>query len=243
MAAPQAGFWRVPRCRVDSKDSLSSSLFVREQNHSNFPLKCRCFSLQSGRVGPVDSGVIFHSKSKLGSFYFCWWGVIIHRSSLHKKQSRFSWFALTASKGFIKPEGLFDCWHSILHSSVWGVSAQENTSDLHLRSTTCSAELPFGWLPNPNIICKKKKCGSEGPLCCCVICPCEFPLMQDCRGVSSQILVSFYSKLVLEWRLKNIYSNIKYIIKWVTDEKKRMLQAQGHAVIVEEQKIPIRFKS
>lgn len=51
--------------------------FVSEVKRSHFPLKCWCFSSQSGRVGPVAAGLIFHSYSKLASFYLQWWVVII----------------------------------------------------------------------------------------------------------------------------------------------------------------------
>lgn len=49
-----------------NKNALPSCLCKREQNHPHFLFKCWCFSLQSGRVGPVKSGVTFHSLSKLG---------------------------------------------------------------------------------------------------------------------------------------------------------------------------------
>lgn len=70
---------------ADPKASLPCSFCqCCEQNHSHFPLKCWCFSLQSGRVGPVDSGLIFHSCSKLGSFYFRWWVIIIRCAKRRK---------------------------------------------------------------------------------------------------------------------------------------------------------------
>lgn len=105
-------FWKCPLLPLDSplflsgcadpKASLPSSFCqCCEQNHSHFPLKCWCFSLQSGRVGPVDSGLIFHSCSKLGSFYFRWWVIIIPCA---KKRKR---FALTVSKGYIKSERVY----------------------------------------------------------------------------------------------------------------------------------------
>lgn len=90
-------FWKCPLLPLDSplflsgcadpKASLPSSFCqCCEQNHSHFPLKC--FSLQSGRVGPVDSGLIFHSCSKLGSFYFRWWVIIIPCAKKKKKKEK-----------------------------------------------------------------------------------------------------------------------------------------------------------
>lgn len=124
-------FWKCPLLPLDSplllsgcadpKASLPSSFCqCCEQNHSHFPLKC--FSLQSGRVGPVDSGLIFHSCSKLGSFYFSLMGN--NYSLCKKKEKERKRFALTVSKGYIKSESLFNCWQPFcIHSFLIEVSA------------------------------------------------------------------------------------------------------------------------
>lgn len=49
------------------------------QNHSYFPLKC-CFSLQTGRVGPMVSHFQFFEQIRITLFH--WWRVIIPKALL-----------------------------------------------------------------------------------------------------------------------------------------------------------------
>lgn len=51
---------------MDSADSpLAPLCKCCEQNHSHFSLKCCCFAAQSGRVGPVASGLPFLQQIRI----------------------------------------------------------------------------------------------------------------------------------------------------------------------------------
>lgn len=51
---------------MDSADSpLAPLCKCCEQNHSHFSLKCCCFAAQSGRVGPVASGLPFLEQIRI----------------------------------------------------------------------------------------------------------------------------------------------------------------------------------